>query len=111
MEFISPYKCIKNTSTNGTVLREHRLKVSRGPRSPKRTRNPHVTGEDERKKKQKRREEVATSWEAPHWQGDQLAQKGSFGGYQKGVQHPVCGRQDRVRPKQMVCATALCAPV
>ena len=39
-----------------------------------------------------------------HQQGDQLGQKGSFRGSQRRAQQPVSGRQDRVRPTQMVHA-------
>ena len=38
IEFIFPHKCIRNTSTNATILTEHQLNTSRGPRTPKRTR-------------------------------------------------------------------------
>ena len=61
MEFISPHKHIKNTSTNGTILTEHMLNTNRGHQTPKRTRKiPHVTGQDERKKKGKGRGESGT---------------------------------------------------
>ena len=45
-----------------------------------------------------------------HQQGDQLGQKGSFRVYQRRAQQPVCGRKDRVRPTQVVHATALRTP-
>ena len=38
LEFTSPHKHIKNTSTNGTILTEHMLNTSRRPRTPKRKR-------------------------------------------------------------------------
>ena len=54
MEFTSPHKYIKNTSTNGTILTEHLLNTSRRPQTPKRTKkNSHTTGQDERKEKKK----------------------------------------------------------
>ena len=38
VEFISPHKRIKNTSTNGTILTGHWLNTNRGPWTHKRTR-------------------------------------------------------------------------
>ena len=38
VEFVSPHKYIKNTSTNGTILTEHLLNISGRIRIPKRTR-------------------------------------------------------------------------
>ena len=42
MEFTSPHKCIKNTSTNGTILTDL-LNSSRGPQTPKWTRSSSRT--------------------------------------------------------------------
>lgn len=38
MEFLSPHKCIKETSTREAVTTEHLPNTSRGPWAPKRTR-------------------------------------------------------------------------
>ena len=38
MEFLSPHKHIRNTSTSGTILPEHLLNTNRGPQTPVRTR-------------------------------------------------------------------------
>ena len=50
MEFTSPQKYIKNTSTNGTILTDHLLNTSRRPWKPKRTRKiptqPGSVGQD-----------------------------------------------------------------
>ena len=35
VEFISPHKCIKSTSKNGTILTEHQLNTSSRPQTPK----------------------------------------------------------------------------
>ena len=44
LEFTSPHKYIKNTSTNGTISIENLLNTSKGPRTPKRTRkDPQIT--------------------------------------------------------------------
>ena len=42
VEFNFPHKCIKNTSTNGTIITENLLNISRGPWTSKKTRKiPH----------------------------------------------------------------------
>lgn len=45
---------------------------------------------------------------SPHLWGDELGDKVSFESYQRKTQQLVYGRQNRVRPIQMVWATALC---
>ena len=93
MEFISPHKCIKNTSA---ILTEQLLNTSRGPWTPKK-KDPHKTRQDKRKKKGKGRGEEARQdlhpWQAaegerrfphlgmpPHWWGYQLGENRSLVG-------------------------------
>ena len=45
----------------------------------------------------------------PHWWRDQLGQKGNFWGLEESPA-TICDRRHRVRPTQMVHATALCSP-
>ena len=56
MEFTSSHKYIKNTSTDGTILTEHLLNISRGPWTSKRSRKiPMKPGNmKEMKKKRKK---------------------------------------------------------
>ena len=57
MEFISPHKYIKNASTNRTILTEHWLNTSRGPRTPKRTRKiPMKLGRMEERRRENEEE-------------------------------------------------------
>ena len=69
MKFISPHTHIKNISTNGTILTEYLLNTSRGPWTPKKTKNlPNVTGYHKQRMKGKGRGEEA-GWDLHSWQG------------------------------------------
>ena len=94
MEFTSPHKYIKNTSTNETILTEHLLNTSGEPQTPKRTRKiPTQLGRMKERKKRGNgtrpaplaggaigEERFPHSGKPPHrWRGDQLGQRGGFG--------------------------------
>lgn len=92
MEFVSPYKHIKNTSTSGIVLTEHLLNISGRLWTSKRTRKiPSQPGRvKERKEKSKKglanlerakgEERFLHSEKPLPWWGNQLGQKGIFRG-------------------------------
>ena len=101
MEFISPHKCTKNTSTNWIILTKHQLNTSRGPERPQRTRKiPKWLGRmKERRGKEERKQDETGSqgWgglkerfphlgNSPHQQEHQLVQKENLGGYQRRLQ-------------------------
>ena len=87
MEFISPHKCIKNTSTKETVLTEHLLNISGRLWTPKKKQEnyPHnKVGQKKGKGNQKgsatlmgswRWEEFPTLRKIPSQWGNQLGQK------------------------------------
>ena len=55
MEFVSPHKYIKNTSTNGTILKEHLLNISERLQTPKKIgKIPSPLGRMKERKKEKR---------------------------------------------------------
>ena len=58
MKFVAPDKCVKNTSTNGTVLTEHLLNISRRLRTSIKTRKiPLQPGRTKERKKENRNDE------------------------------------------------------
>ena len=63
MKFVAPDKCVKNTSTNGTVLTEHLLNVRGRLWTPKRTGKMPLQltrMKDQRKKKEESNKGLAT---------------------------------------------------
>ena len=52
-EFVSPHEYLKNTSTNGTILRENLLYISKRLQTPKRARQ--IPSQQGRKKKEKKK--------------------------------------------------------
>ena len=61
VEFTSPHKHIKNTSTNGTVLTEPRLNISLGPWAPGRTRK--IPAYTDRTHKRGREKKEGRKWD------------------------------------------------
>ena len=62
MLFFFPHKCIKNTSTHGTILTEHLINTSRGAQTPKRKESSpykHVIWKKEERTKKRRGSEIA----------------------------------------------------
>ena len=90
MEFISPHKYIKNTSTNGIILTEQMLNISRWLQSPKRKRKiPWQAGRKKKRGIRKGAVPLARCWrwgkvptlsKTPLRWGNQLGQKGTFPG-------------------------------
>lgn len=67
MKFVAPDKCVKNTSTNGTVLTEHLLNVRGRLWTPKRTGKMPLQltrMKDQRKKKRNQTKDSQPWWEA-----------------------------------------------
>ena len=64
MEFIPLRKCIKTTSTDGTILTEHQLNTSRRPWTPERTRKisakPGRMKERREKEKERKQDRLCT---------------------------------------------------
>ena len=89
-ENISPYKCIKKTSTNGIILTEQMLNISRWLQSPKRKRKiPWQPGRKKKRGIRKGAVPLARCWrwgkvptlsKTPLRWGNQLGQKGTFPG-------------------------------
>lgn len=116
-EFISPHKYIKNTTTNGTVLTQYPQKASRGPWTPEgQTRSPQE-GQDRGKRgsstgpallgrgEELKEKKKSRTWGSPLTSRDiSRVRKGALGAWSS-VQQLVGGRQDRVRPTRMLCAT------
>ena len=124
MQYTSPHKYIKNTSTNGEILTEHLLNSSGGPWTPKRTRKIPVQP-GRMKEGKKRKEETGRGqhslWGAegkerflqlgkPLHSGEISWNREGASGDQRAMQQPVCERQDRVRHMCMVHAEALNTP-
>ena len=57
----SPYKCIKNASTNGRILTEHWLNISRGPRHQKGQERPRHNQVGWKKEKERKRDGNGTT--------------------------------------------------
>ena len=50
VEFVFPHKCIKNTSTKGTVLTEHLLNISGSLWTPKKNKKTTLTTRQDKRK-------------------------------------------------------------
>ena len=131
MEFIFLHKCIKDTSTNETILTEHWLNICRRSWTPERTGEiPSELGRMKKRREKKKRErmrrgykmgpaplrvlkerKISHIWGNPlKWWGHQMGQKGSIWSCQRRVKQHVCGTRNRVGPIQMVHATTLHTP-
>ena len=63
MQFVAPDKCVKNPSTNGTVLTEHLLNISERLWTPKRTGKMPLQPsrmKEQRKKREESKKGLAT---------------------------------------------------
>ena len=93
MELTSSRKYTKNTSTCGTIHKEHLLNTGRRPQTSKSAKKSPCNWEGQKQSKKKRKEsrqdlyprEGAMKEErflhpgrSPHWQGDEPGQRGSF---------------------------------
>lgn len=122
VELASSHKHIKNTSTNGRILKGHLLNTSRRPQIPGRMRKISTqpgrvkerrkdeAGQDLSPERKLEKSKVFMLWKAPSTSGVISEDREGASETQRKMQQLVCCRQNRDRPAQAIWSTTLHVP-
>ena len=124
-KMVSPHKYIRNTSTDGTILKDHMLNSSGRLRISERVRNipmqPLGWRKDEKRNQKKKSAILVKSWrgggsptirkkEKKPYSGDVCWHGKGFFRDQRGTGWKAYAKQDEIRNVHVVCVAVLCCP-